>query len=606
MDSQNYQGEKMGEKVTIEIIKGEAAGRKYEYVEADRMFVGRQEDCGIVLPENTVSRYHCLLDINPPLIKLQDFGSLNGTFLNGRKIGQREREQSREEAGGEAHEEYELHDGDVIRLGKRCELKCTIEKADILAISGEWDESQQGRDVEEVEEPEDGNVYASAMEGGSAEEVPAEESEGLPLEEEAELAEEASAEEASAEEASAEEASAEEAEPAVESAEESLEEEAVAAEAPAEEEPEAAAEEAPAEAAGEEPAAEEPEEEEDEADAEHNKVMEQALANLLIEILGGLKMEQPAGPAPVEGFDKVALLGKGGMGEVWKVKERKTGKVYALKTMLPELAGDRKAKDMFLREAKLTEFLDHENVVRTYKTGFSNKVYYIMMDLCEGGSVDSLMEHYGGKLPLNLATFIILQALDGLDYVHNAPVQAQIIKKGLFGGEKEKSMDAKGLVHRDFKPGNIFLADNSDHPVAKVADFGMAKAFQAAGLSNISDVPGMVKGTVPFMPRQQALNCRYAKPEVDIWAAAATYYHMLTGQFPKNFRRGANMWQIVVSENAVPIRQRDPSIPVKLAEVIDRALIERPKIVYSSAAVLHDDIVRALPEGTRNYCMDIL
>ena len=596
MDSQNYQGEKMGEKVTIEIIKGEAAGRKYEYVEADRIFVGRQEDCGIVLPENTVSRYHCLLDINPPLIKLQDFGSLNGTFLNGRKIGQREREQSREEAGGEAHEEYELHDGDVIRLGKRCELKCTIEKADILAISGEWDESQQGRDVEEVEEPEDGNVYASAMEGGSAEEVPAEESEGLPLEEEAELAEEASAEEASAEEA----------EPAVESAEESLEEEAVAAEAPAEEEPEAAAEEAPAEAAGEEPAAEEPEEEEDEADAEHNKVMEQALANLLIEILGGLKMEQPAGPAPVEGFDKVALLGKGGMGEVWKVKERKTGKVYALKTMLPELAGDRKAKDMFLREAKLTEFLDHENVVRTYKTGFSNKVYYIMMDLCEGGSVDSLMEHYGGKLPLNLATFIILQALDGLDYVHNAPVQAQIIKKGLFGGEKEKSMDAKGLVHRDFKPGNIFLADNSDHPVAKVADFGMAKAFQAAGLSNISDVPGMVKGTVPFMPRQQALNCRYAKPEVDIWAAAATYYHMLTGQFPKNFRRGANMWQIVVSENAVPIRQRDPSIPVKLAEVIDRALIERPKIVYSSAAVLHDDIVRALPEGTRNYCMDIL
>ena len=328
MDSQNYQGEKMGEKVTIEIIKGEAAGRKYEYVEADRIFVGRQEDCGIVLPENTVSRYHCLLDINPPLIKLQDFGSLNGTFLNGRKIGQREREQSREEAGGEAHEEYELHDGDVIRLGKRCELKCTIEKADILAISGEWDGSQQGRDVEEEREDvyEDvsaaeeearpaGNVQEEAVAEAYAE-GSAEESAGLPLEEEDEPAAEAPAEEAK-----------EEDEPAAEPAEE----------APAE-----------AEAAEDEPA------EEDEADAEHNKVMEQALANLLIEILGGLKMEQPAGPAPVEGFDKVALLGKGGMGEVWKVKERKTGKVYALKTMLPELAGDRKAKDMFLREAKLT------------------------------------------------------------------------------------------------------------------------------------------------------------------------------------------------------------------------------------------------------------
>ena len=78
------------------------------------------------MPEKTVSRYHCLLDIHPPVILLQDFGSLNGTFLNGEKIGQRDRELSWEEAKDQPHEEYELHDGDVLRLGKSCEIRCSV------------------------------------------------------------------------------------------------------------------------------------------------------------------------------------------------------------------------------------------------------------------------------------------------------------------------------------------------------------------------------------------------------------------------------------------------------------------------------------------------
>ena len=108
------------------------------------------------------------------------------------------------------------------------------------------------------------------------------------------------------------------------------------------------------------------------------------------------------------------------------------------------------------------------------------------------------------------------------------------------------------------------------------------------------------------MPRQQALDCRFAKPEVDVWAAAASYYYMLTGQFPKNFRQGVNMWQILVTESATPIRQRDSSVPERLAQVIDRALVERPVIGCNSAAALRYDIIRALPEGSRNYCMDII
>ena len=551
----------MKEKIVIEIIKGEGAGQKYEYEDAERIFVGRQADCGIVLPEKTVSRYHCLLDINPPTVKLQDFGSLNGTFLNDVKIGQRERDKSWEEASRDAHKEYELHDGDVIGIGKKCKLKCTVEEPDIMAISGAWDGTMPEADEDEENPAAYDEIDLMGNEGA------AEESEAVP-------------------------------EGPIETAEKERSE---AADWPEEavkvpEKEQGTDSEADSEA--------EPEEEPEQNNPKHDEEMDKILGELLMAILGG-KQERPVGPSPVEGFDKIALLGKGGMGEVWKVRENKTGKLYALKTMLPQIAGDKKARDMFLREAKLTEFLDHENVVRTYKTGFSNNVYYILMDICEGGSVDDLMKRYGGKLSLNLATFIILQALEGLEYVHNVPVQAEIVKRGLFGGRREKLMDAKGLVHRDFKPGNIFLMDKSDHPVAKVADFGMAKAFQAAGFSTMSS-EGMVKGTVPFMPRQQALDCRFAKPEVDVWAAAASYYYMLTGQFPKNFRQGVNMWQILVTESATPIRQRDPSVPERLAQVIDRALVERPVIGCNSAAALRYDIIRAVPEGTRNYCMDII
>lgn len=551
----------MKEKITIEIIKGEGAGQKFEYEDAERIFVGRQADCGIVLPEKTVSRYHCLLDINPPTVKLQDFGSLNGTFLNDVKIGQRERDKSWEEASRDAHKEYELHDGDVIGIGKKCRLKCTVEEPDIMAISGAWDGTMPEADEDEENPAAYDEIDLMGNEGA------AEESEAVP-EGPIETAEKERSEAADWPEEAVK----------VPEKEQGTDSEA---------EPEEA-----------------PEEEPEQNNPKHDEEMDKILGELLMAILGG-KQERPVGPSPVEGFDKIALLGKGGMGEVWKVRENKTGKLYALKTMLPQIAGDKKARDMFLREAKLTEFLDHENVVRTYKTGFSNNVYYILMDICEGGSVDDLMKRYGGKLSLNLATFIILQALEGLEYVHNVPVQAEIVKRGLFGGRREKLMDAKGLVHRDFKPGNIFLMDKSDHPVAKVADFGMAKAFQAAGFTTMSS-EGMVKGTVPFMPRQQALDCRFAKPEVDVWAAAASYYYMLTGQFPKNFRQGVNMWQILVTESATPIRQRDPSVPERLAQVIDRALVERPVIGCNSAAALRYDIIRALPEGTRNYCMDII
>ena len=586
----------MAGKIILEVTKGELAGKTYEYEEPDRVFVGRKEDCGIVLPENTVSRYHCLLDINPPMIQMQDFGSLNGTFLNDEKIGQRDRDRSWEEAKSDEHEAYELHDGDRIRLGKRCELTCTIVRAEQT--------DEYGTVVEEDDLPEStADAVSEPAEPSGAEEAVSEPAE-TPGQEPVGVVDAIS-------EPAEESAEKPEQKPSgvVDAISEPIEE-------PAEEpESESAAEESDADSedysvsVGEQKVCGAcgnlfpPTSPDDTLCAECRQDRDNMLGAILAALIGGALREEPAGPSAVKGFDKVALLGRGGMGEVWKVKEQKTGKTYALKTLLPKVAADEKAKALFLREAKLTEFLDHKNVVRTYQTGCSDGTFYILMDLCEGGSVDDLMKLHGGKLPLTLATYIMLQVLDGLDYVHHVDVEAEVRKRGLFG--TKKTMRAKGLVHRDLKPGNIFLSDRSDRPVAKVADFGMAKAFQAAGYSTMSD-DRAVKGTIPFMPRQQAMDCRFAKPEVDVWAAAASYYHMLTGGFPKNFRPGQNMWLAIVSEPVVPIQNRDPSVPEKIARVIDHALREHPVIGCRDAALLREDLIRALPDEVRDYCKGII
>ena len=643
----------MAGKIIFEVTRGALAGQTFEYGEKTRIFIGRQEDCGIVVPESTISRYHCVLEITPPEVKLQDFGSLNGTFLNGEKIGQRDRAQSWEEAKGAEREEFILHSGDVLGLGSKCELKCTIIGVGACAVCGVAleDGVSGGETVPEGDEHApmhygvDGkriceDCWLSAekerLEKRIQEKKEREEAEKKAAEAARLAAEKAERDRKQAEQKQkeaqakkqtedAEKAAAEAERIAKEKAEKEKQEReaheaadrAFAAQLKAEAERKEA--ERLARELAEQLAAK-PKAEQKKCDgcgkpfspkASDNNLCPECLADrakvidgILKAMLGGAQAAKPEekllGPSPLKGYQKVKLLGKGGMGEVWKVRDEDTGKYYALKTMLPAVKADENAVKLFLREASVAQVLRHKNVVATYKSGSANGVFYILMDLCEGGSVDSLMEKKGGRLSLELATWITLQVLSGLDYVHHVDLTAEI-RKGIFKGTTE----AHGVVHRDFKPGNIFLSDDSEHPIAMVADFGMAKAFDAAGLSKITK-SGTVMGTPVFMPRQQAVGFKYAEPEVDVWAAAASYYNMLTGAFPKNFRPGKNAWQIIVGEQAVPIRDRNSSIPRELAAVIDKALQEEPEIGYKSAAALRKAIIVVLPENVKNAVKEII
>ncbi|MCL2415560.1 MAG: serine/threonine protein kinase, partial [Defluviitaleaceae bacterium] len=282
-------------------------------------------------------------------------------------------------------------------------------------------------------------------------------------------------------------------------------------------------------------------------------------------------------------FKMVDVLGKGGMGEVWRV-ENQGGNQYAMKLMLPHAAASDMGRKTFLREAQMLMQLNHDNVVTAHRFGEMHNMYYILMELCQGGSLDNLIRKSGGKLDINLATDIILQALDGLIYTHNAEIVAT--------DKDGKAVKVRGVVHRDFKPANIFLTNNGSKPKIKIADFGLAKAFEIAGMSGHTRT-GAAAGTPPFMPRQQIIDFRYANPAVDVWAAAASYYFMLTGYYPKDFK-GEDIFLDALNTSAIPIKRRNSLIPDSLAEVIDQALIEKPKIGIQTAEEFKKMILKAI------------
>ncbi len=269
----------------------------------------------------------------------------------------------------------------------------------------------------------------------------------------------------------------------------------------------------------------------------------------------------------IHGYTVLRELGRGGMGAVYLARHESTGVEVALKVMLPKVAANATARARFLREVGLTRALRHPHVVALHDAGFADGTFYLTTEYCTGGSLDHLLAERGGRLPADEAVPLTLQALRGLEHAHD-----------------------QGVIHRDLTPSNILLDDTM---TAKIADFGIGKAFDQAGLSGLTRT-GATAGKPMFMPRQQVVNFRKAPPAVDVWALAACLYNALTGKTPREFPPGKDPWQVVLQEPAIPIRRREPGIAAPLADVIDQALRERPEIGFRSAA----DFRMALEQAT--------
>ncbi len=265
-------------------------------------------------------------------------------------------------------------------------------------------------------------------------------------------------------------------------------------------------------------------------------------------------------------------IGVGGMGAVYLVKHKKTGEQAAIKVLLSKVQVDDQAREQFLREIETTRRLSHPHIVRFLGSGAVGSIFYILLEYCAGGSVAHLMRKRGGRLSLDEARPIMLQALEGLAYVH-----------------------AEGFVHRDLKPQNILLSGSPGQWVARVSDLGLAKSFEQAGLSGMT-ATGDFSGSFPFMPREQVVNFKRVRPVCDIWAMGATCYNMLTGMFPRSQRPGQDPIDAILCNEVVPLRQHAPHIPAQVARVIDRALATIERDRYQHASEMYEALMHAFAQ----------
>lgn len=260
------------------------------------------------------------------------------------------------------------------------------------------------------------------------------------------------------------------------------------------------------------------------------------------------------------------------MGVVFSAKRLSDGTPAAVKLMLAHVAVDQLARELFLREVNLTATLRHPHLVSLLETGSVENVFYFVMEYCNGGDLGRLIDRQGGKLSVSMAAPIMLQSLQGLAHAHE-----------------------RKLIHRDLKPQNILLHATDGKWTAKVSDFGLAKNFAMAGLSGMT-ATGDYRGTYPFMPREQLTDFKYLQPASDVWSMGATFYKLLTGRYPLEFPEGREPVEVILHDDARPIRACDPALPGLLADCIDRSLKSNPAERYPTAVEMLADLERALEQ----------
>lgn len=498
----------MSPNVTLIIKEGKFKGKRFTFNDRTTCIVGRDHDCSLRLPDDAdhqdVSRHHCFFDINPPLIRIRDLGSMNGTWVNGVRIGRRAEGLTPEMAAGQSFPDHELVDGDEVRVG---DTVFVVGRPGTVRCAHCQAEAPAGQ-AERMPGP-DGQWICPACRVQKEKTVILDQ-DAPPSRQCANCGRLLT--------------------PTVAFQRRS-----------------------------------------DFLCDQCQTDVVTVLKTILVRANKGVP-----GLKPLKGLKVFKALGRGSVGAAFLARRGGTRETLALKIMFPEVAVQDKARKMFMREVENSRALNHPNVVRLFDWGSDQGVFFYTMEYCDGGCLAKLREARGGKVPLDEATALILQALDGLHYIHQADIPMVQLADGQVGR-------GKGLVHRDLKPANIFLAGSGTGRLAKIADVGVAKAFETAGLSGQTRT-GSVGGTPVFMPRQQVVNFKYATPDVDVWAMAATYYNLLTGQYPRDFPPGRDIWLVVLQTQPVPILQRDATIPRRLAEVIDQALIDQPAITFKSAA----------------------
>ena len=292
----------------------------------------------------------------------------------------------------------------------------------------------------------------------------------------------------------------------------------------------------------------------------------------------------------IEQFEILKKIGHGGMGSVYQARDREDGGDIALKIMLPSVAQSQILREDFIREMEHTRILFHPNIVRLIHTNekLSDDLFYTM-EYCEAGNVYDLVSERKECMSVVEAFEIVEPCLDALEYAHEIEIHNIELNDG-------RVASARGLVHRDIKPSNIFLLQKDTQLIPKIADFGLAKAYDLAAMTGNTMV-GAIAGSLGYIPRQQVRDFKFSKPEVDVWAMAATMYFMLTKRTPRDFLKDVDEVTTVLETPAIPIRERRSDIPLSIANVIDIALVDSHELYYKTAREFSDALRIAIETG---------
>ena len=283
------------------------------------------------------------------------------------------------------------------------------------------------------------------------------------------------------------------------------------------------------------------------------------------------------------GWKIIDTIARNGPITVYRVEAEADDRQAVLKALQIQGQPNEHQRRLFQREIAINTVLKHRNIVDYLDSGCADRLLYCVFEYCNGGNLSETLLRLGRTLQIEEAIRIVIQVLDGLDYAHNVE----------FPATADHPAPQRGIVHRDIKPENILLNYNqAGQYTAKIADFGLSKAFHQADRDGWTRT-GDIGGSLAYISRQQIVNYKYAKAEVDVWSTAAVLFFLLTG-FPPRGNRPVSFTSLL-SAPPRPVREFRPELPEAAALIIDQALDDSGTLRYRSARDLKQALLSLLP-----------